>query len=307
MSLENAILQTLVYSDIFDFPLTPAELHRYLQVASSREQVAACAAAVKKANMRDGYYFLSGREEIVAIRKAREDRSRSIFKRALFYGRILGALPFIRMVALTGSLAMLNLSKNPDIDYMLVSKHGRVWTARAFAIVLGRIANLLGDTLCPNLIVSEQALEWPLHDLYSARELCQMIPIAGYDMYLNLFGANRWVTTILPNANPIPGIVMDHEQMHPFNIFESILQTKIGSLFESWEMNRKAARFSKQAGFGAETIFTADVCQGNFNHHRKWTSDLYRDRLLALGIDSGTQDQALFSSVSLPSASGLAR
>ena len=66
---------------------------------------------------------------------------------------------------------------------------------------------------------------------------------------------------------------------------EFFLRGTLGSKFENWEMTRKIARFSKQAGFGAETVFTADVCQGNFDHHRKWTDDVYRERLSALDIE----------------------
>lgn len=292
MSLENAILEALVYSDIFEYPLTAGELHRFLIKPASRHAVEECAAGMKDVNCRAGYYYLAGRGEIVEIRKRREDASHEVLKRAIVYGHILAAFPFIRMVAVTGSLAVLNLSKNPDMDFMLVTAHGRVWTARAFAIILGRIARFFGDTMCPNIIVSERMLAWPLHDLYSARELCQMVPIAGNDVYLRLFAANAWVGSFLPNANPVPAAILSDEKKSRLNIFESLLQTKIGSGLESWEMTRKIARFSKQAGFGEETVFTADVCQGNFHHHRKWTEDLYKDRLSALGLLFERREQA---------------
>jgi hypothetical protein len=201
----------------------------------------------------------------------------------MFYGRILGALPFVRMVALTGSLALLNLSKNPDMDFMLVTRHGRVWTARAFAIVLGKISSLLGDTICPNVIVSECALEWPMHDLYSARELGQMIPLAGDDYYHRLLAANSWVESYLPNLYPIVSRAFKISEI--WRAAEIPLQGAFGDKLEFWEMNRKIARFTKQAGFGAETVFTADVCQGNFHHHREWVNDLYQERLSVLGID----------------------
>jgi hypothetical protein len=51
-------------------------------------------------------------------------------------------------------------------------------------------------------------------------------------------------------------------------------------------MNRKIARFSKQPGFGEETIFNAEICQGNFDHHRKRTHEVFRQRLDNLGNDS---------------------
>src|SRR6266542_1263929 len=131
MLLENAILQTLAYSDIFDYPLTVDELHRFLVVSASRSEIEQCAARMAGVSFKTGYYFLASRDEIVELRLRREALSRKVFNRATIYGRILGALPFVRMVTLTGSLAMLNLSKNPDMDYMIVAKHGRVWLARA--------------------------------------------------------------------------------------------------------------------------------------------------------------------------------
>jgi hypothetical protein len=290
MTLENAILKTLAYSDIFDYPLTADELHRFLVAPSSRHDIEQCAALMEDISFKDGYYYLTGRDEIVELRKCRESASRKVFKRAMFYGRILGALPFVRMVALTGSLAMLNLSKNPDMDFMIVTKHGRVWTARAFAIVLGKTVRLFGDTICPNLIISERALEWPLHDLYSARELCQMIPITGVDLYFRLFAANSWIGSVLPNAYSKTSETFKTSDVR--RLGELPLNGVFGDKFESWEMTRKIARFSKQAGFGAETVFTSDVCQGNFNHHRKWAYDVYQGRLSTLGIEFNKNQSA---------------
>src|SRR5574341_558430 len=64
-------------------------------------------------------------------------------------------------------VAVMNVSNPADFDYMLIAAPGRVWTARAFALAFNRLTRLRGDTLCPNLILSETALEWPVHDLYS--------------------------------------------------------------------------------------------------------------------------------------------
>ena len=290
MPLDTAIIETLAYSDIFDYPLTADELHRFLVMSAERRDVEQCAARVKNISFKDGYFYLAGRDEIVGLRKRREITSRKIYKRAMFYGRVLGVLPFVRMVALTGSLAMLNLSKNPDMDFMLVTKHGRVWTARAFAVVLGKIARLFGDTICPNLIVSERALAWPLHDLYSARELCQMIPITGADFYLRLFSANPWVKSFFPNF--CPKTPEFFKNLVVWRLGEFPLQGSLGDKFETWEMSRKIRKFSTQPGFGAETVFTADVCQGNFHHHRKWTDNVYQERLSALGLEFNKNQSA---------------
>lgn len=282
---EHAILATLAYSDIFDHPLTLDELHRFLIVSASRDEIGECAINRKEIACKDGYYFLIDRPEIVDIRKQREINSRKAFDRAIFYGRILGGLPFIRMVALTGSLAMLNLSKNRDMDYMLVTKPGRVWTARAFALLLGRLARLFGDVICPNVIVSENALEWNARNLYAAREFAQMIPVSGLETFRRLRIANLWIKDILPNLNLDSKSKLSKEKNQPSasqKLIEFLLDDKLGDTFEAWEMNRKIARFKKHIGYGVETNFTADICQGNFDHHGSWAMMAYEERLRSI-------------------------
>ena len=301
ISLERAILEALAYSDIFDHPLRFDELLRYLPTRAGKENLSSALTSLDgQIGTCDEYFFLAGREETVEIRKQRLARSENLLPHALRYGKILGALPFIRMVALTGSLAMLNISKNADFDYMLVAAKGRVWTARAFALALNRVARLSGHTICPNLIVSESALEWRLHDLYSARELVQMIPIAGMDVYRRVMEVNAWAMEILPNAGMSlrGGLTEAERSRSPTKQSPSLLRRllrrslrsllattewclrgKLGDQLERWEMTRKIARFSNQPGFGEETVFNAEVCQGNFHHHRKWTHEIFQKKL----------------------------
>lgn len=279
--LRRAVLETLAYSDIFEFPLRLEEVHRYLPLCATEEQVGEALSALDGVVQTQGsYYFLAGRGQIVGLRAERELRSRSLLPLALKYGRILGSLPFIRMVALTGSLAVMNVSKDVDFDYMLVTVPGRLWTARAFALLLNRVTKKFGHTLCPNLILAETSLEWPLHDLYSARELYQMIPIAGMDVYQRLIHANAWAKEFLPNCSHH---FDQHEEDTLFRkLLELPLRGRTGDRFEQWEMTRKIARFSRQQGFGEETIFNAEVCQGNFHHHRKWTRSALEEKLANL-------------------------
>ena len=278
---KRAILEALAYSDIFEYPLRLEELHRYLPLPATKEEISESLAQLgEEIETKGGYYFLRGRDAIVDVRIARENHSRSLLPIAMKYGRLLGALPFIRMVALTGSLAVMNVSKNIDFDYMIVAVPGRVWTARALALLLNRITKKMGHVLCPNLIVAETALEWPLHDLYSARELYQMVPITGADVYQKLIDTNPWAGEFLPNARPK---FRQEIEAYPFkSMLEFAMRGRMGDRFERWEMARKIARFSRQEGFGEETIFSADVCQGNFHHHRKWTRDALEAKVAAL-------------------------
>ena len=296
-NLSQAILETVAYSDVFEHPLRAREIHRYLIGNRLPFEELEQALDDERTILRKGeYFFLPGREEIVQIRQICEAHSRRLLPRALQIGRLLGALPFIRMVALTGSLAVLNVSKTDDFDYMLVTVPGRVWTARALALLINRVVKLFGHTICPNLIISEKALEWPLHDLYSARELCQMVPVFGMDVYRDLLQLNAWAADFLPNAFiesnrsqfevSQENSVSSHRTPVLKKLFEVLLGGKLGDRFEEWEMNRKIRRFSQQEGFGEETVFHAEVCQGNFHHHRKWTHAAFQKRLDNVNKDS---------------------
>jgi hypothetical protein len=282
--ISQDVFNTLLYSDVYDFPLTAREIHQYLSGrAASIEEVCHALKSDPRFTGEGDYFTLPGRQKIVSVREMREKRSQRLLPLALKYGRIIGRLPFIRMVALTGSLAVHNVSGNEDFDYMLVTRPGRLWTARAFVLLFGRFTRLAGHTICPNVIVSEDSLAWSQHDLYSARDLCQMIPISGMSVYQKLIQANQWVEDFLPNAYVnITDTFFEGKESYKTSlrsILELPLRGRLGERAERWEMSRKIERFSRQEGFGEETIFSATICQGNFDHHRRWTwTELERRR-----------------------------
>jgi hypothetical protein len=287
--LEKAILETLAYSDIFDYPLRIEELHRYLPLPVLRSELTEILNYRNDLiKMLDGYYFLAGREHLIPLRQKREAASRPLFQRAIWYGRILASLPFIRLVGLTGSLALQNCDETADIDYLLVAAHGRVWITRAFALLLGRFTSLFGNTLCPNLIISDQVLAWQKRDLYSARELCQMIPISGTDVYKRLRQINSWTNSLLPNASSAPELgtkeLADPSRFQ--SLFEWPLRGAFGDRIEVWEGDRKIKRFTNQTGYGPETQFDRNICQGNFDQHGLQTKAAFQRRLTSLGLSS---------------------
>jgi len=284
--LERAILETLAYSDIFEYPLLIEEVHRYLSIRATLDQTLNGLSRAKQADSRSGYYFLAGHDIYVDIRTQRAAASIPAFKRAVRYGRILGSMPFVRMVGMTGSLAVMNLSKGADIDYMLVTQPGRLWMARAFAVTFGRMMRPFGHRICVNLLVSESALLWPIHDLYSAREMCQMIPITGMDVYRRLCTANTWIESILPNASlESSGLQLKvHEPASALQkLLELPLRGEYSDWLERWCMKSQLHRIARR-GSSDETNFTVDVCQSNFHSHRKWAHEVFQDKLNRLNL-----------------------
>ena len=292
-ALEQAILATAAYADVFDYPRTAAQIHRYLvgteaTLAEVSAGLAACTASGRLARSGEAY-CLPGREAILQTRLRRQRTSGRLWPRALGYGRAIAALPYVRMVAVTGSLAVDNAESSADLDYLVVTQPGRLWLSRAMVILLVRMAARQGDRVCPNYFLSEQALVLADRSLFTAHELVQMVPIAGMDVYRAMRRANGWAGAFLPNAAG-PGRLLPGSGGQGWGrpvqaALEAALRTPPGAWLERWEMRRKVARFSRHRPQHPEADFGPDRCKGHFDDHGQRVRAAYAGRLRALGME----------------------
>jgi hypothetical protein len=287
----RAILNTVVYADIFDYPLTLTEIHRYLTGACAPlETVSALVAAHRFLRPVGGYYTLPGRESIVQTRERREKEAPRLWREARAYGRIIAGLPFVRMVAVTGSLAMNNVEANADIDYLIVTTPGRLWLCRLLVLVVVRLAAFRGISLCPNFLLTENALEIPAHSLYAAHEFVQMVPLSGLDVYQRMRALNPWVNDFLPNVDglsPTAGEAAGTDSAFGLRpLLERIFMTPPGAWLERWEMGRKIRKLSRENTGNPEAIFNADLCKGHSNRHGQRTEMSLNERLTRLSLET---------------------
>lgn len=205
---EIAIARTVIYASLFDYPLTLEQLRDSLIAASlTAEQIAAiCDTSLALRSVverRDGFYFRAGRADLVDERRRREARSRAFLARHARALRLICALPFTRMVALSGSIAHLNLEEGGDLDLFIVTRGRRVWTISVAMILLARLLGIR-RVMCANFVMADTHLAIGQQDLFTANQVLHLKPLFGEEVLEGFVAANPFVRRLYPNRRP-PG------------------------------------------------------------------------------------------------------
>lgn len=229
-ALEIAIINTLRYHNLFDYPLNKLEIYQFL-ISNLEFRVKDSELKIKISNYldklekkgivlkEDSLYCLKGREKIIGLRKQREKYSQEKIGIAKNIVQIIKVIPWIKFVGITGALAMDNARVDDDIDLLVITQDNRLWLTRLVIILIleliGKrrrpnnsnkqkaIRNKTKDKICLNMWLDESALSLleDRQNLFTAHEVIQMKPIWDKDRtYIKFITANLWVKDYLPNS-----------------------------------------------------------------------------------------------------------
>ncbi len=200
---EDAVARSILYAALFDYPLTLAELRRTL--IRSKQTASEILATIRNSpslgeivEFKDGYFYPAGCAHLVETRRHRATRSQAFLAVHRPILSFLAACPYVRMVALSGSVAHMNLESGGDLDLFIVTRGPRVWLVAVTVVLL---AKLLGRrrTLCANYIVADTDLTFSPADLFTASQVIGLVPLTGAATFQHLLDANPFVGDCYPN------------------------------------------------------------------------------------------------------------
>jgi hypothetical protein len=211
---EQAILTTLLYSDIFSFPITKDELWKFLiapQKIAKTDFERSLRQLTEYISFQDGYFCLKGKEKYIAKRKQNGTEVEKKMQRTLSVTKKLSRIPSLMFVGISGGLAVGNVTKDDDIDLVIIVKKNTLFVSRFLIVIFlemlgvrrSRNQKHTSDTICVNLLFDETFLGWFTHhqDIYTAREIGQIIPLFERDnTYKRFIQANNWIKQFLPNC-----------------------------------------------------------------------------------------------------------
>lgn len=227
-SLEKNILATLAYYDAMDYPMTSFEVWRYLTKLNNETLNLTNSKRNKRSEEENislldiinalegeklkkfieeyrGFYFLKGRKNLVEQRLERSKIAESKFKILLRCASWLRFVPYVRMIAVTGRLAMKNTESESDLDILVALEGGKIFTGRTLVTLathlLGRrrYGKKIANRICLNYFITEKSLEINLKDAFSASEYSFAFPLFGFEVFQKFQKENSWIKNYKPN------------------------------------------------------------------------------------------------------------
>lgn len=226
---------SVYYHNLFDYPLNFSELLRWTPGVLPQKSINDCDVAIQ-----GNYFSLKGSEGLIYQRALRERISRKKMLIAKRSAKLLSVIPWVKVVAVSGSLAMQNAEKGSDIDLLLITSKDRLWTTRILSYLLLKVSGTKlrkpndsneKDKLCLNIWLDETDLPWKKKErnIYTAHEIAQLIPLVNKNKVFEKFlYQNRWITKYWPNGVRIKRKIEEERVSIPnksflnpiFNIFE---------------------------------------------------------------------------------------
>ena len=230
-SLTSENLFSLIYHNLFEYPLTTLELIKWKPGKKfDKRKISKVDFGYTK-----GFFYIKNRKNLVLTRIVRKSHSLKKIQIAREVAKSLKRIPFVKLVAITGSLSMFNAKDDSDIDLMVVTKKGRLWTARLLSILLlildGFKVRRWGDKneknkICINMWLDEANLTWPKKDrnFYTAHEIVQIMPLFDQqETYQKILCNNLWIKEYWPNSVKIEKNKINFKYTKP-NKFESFVE-----------------------------------------------------------------------------------
>ena len=126
--MQKNILKTIIWFDLFEYPLKLEEIYFYLisNIKYSKEDILKGVDGLiemDKIKEKDNTYFLLNRGNIIKTRQERYSESLNKIRRAKRAVRLLSYLPFIRAVFLCNVLGYLNAKKEDEKSYLYYSRN----------------------------------------------------------------------------------------------------------------------------------------------------------------------------------------
>jgi len=206
-NLAKGVLKTLLYFEIFQYPLTLDEIHEYCcGCSSSKEEIKQQLEVLEEMGYvsRKDFFYLIQNDNMPALVERRikgNNEAQRYLKIAKRVSKFISYFPFVRGICLSGSLSKGYADSDSDIDFFIITEPGMLWIARTMLVLFKKIFLFNSHKyFCVNYFIDTNSLEIPDKNLFAATELLSIIPAVDAGLYKQLMQANEWIKEYYPNG-----------------------------------------------------------------------------------------------------------
>ena len=238
--MNSSILKTLLYFDMFNYPLTKEEILQFSESKISAIELDTYLNYLLHENKiwkLDSFYSLQNNNNLIQRRKDGNERAFRYLNKAASIVKTLSQFPYVRAIGVSGSVSKYFADENADIDYFVITYPNRLWIARTFMHLYKKLPFVKDRNrfYCMNYFVDESQLEIEEKNIYTATELVTMIPMYGNGSIENFYDANQWAFSFFPNFQ----FRDEHYKINPKDnlvkkILESVFNNQLGDSLDNY-------------------------------------------------------------------------
>jgi hypothetical protein len=248
-SIYEATIRTLLYFDLFNYPLKKDEILQFLGRPSLKSELDGALDILVENKFIfefNEFFSVQNKRENIVRRVKGNELAGKLLPLAKQKARLIGKFPFVVSVMASGSLSKGYMDEKSDLDFFIITDPGRLWIARMLLVVYKRIFLLNSSRhFCVNYFISSDKLEIEEKNQFTATELATVIPLYGEKLYFDLIRSNGWLTGFYPNY--IPRTVLTKSEKNDFfkTIFEKCINFFGGKRFDKWCMRQTQKRWER--------------------------------------------------------------
>ena len=245
------ILATLAYFDLFNYPLTMEEIFLFLPAKYDEAEFGYCLRSLvidRVIHKFEKFYTLKNDYFLIDRRIAGNARAKGLIATARKVSDLLIRFPYVRGVAISGSLSKNFADENSDIDFFIITAKNRLWIARTLMHCFKKFTFLANKQhyFCMNYYIDEQELQIREKNIYTAIEIATLIPLHGDIAFEQFYIANAWMRDYLPNKCMWLTTAKSVKTTFFKRFTEILFSSRAGNLIDSCLMKITAKRWLKK-------------------------------------------------------------
>lgn len=249
----SAVIKTLIYFNVFNYPLNEEELLHYCQSYSCNAaglKSALCELLDEKfIEASQGFYFLPGRCELVERRIKGNKAASQKLKQAKRISNFIAHFPFVESVSISGSLSKNYMDKDSDIDFFIITRPHRLWLCRGLLVSFKKFFLFNSSRhFCINYYLDTENLTIPDQNIFTATEISFLKPTFNWFVFEEFLRKNDWCKFYYPNKPASPFLGQDRQASRVKLFLQWVLNgwlgEKLDTFFFKVTLNRWKRKFS---------------------------------------------------------------